>query len=450
VEPVRGAFTKDGAKVVLAAINSMHFDDEVWVLGDDHKGQVLDKAAMQRGLMDQYTKDYIATWRGVLRKSNVIRYGGLKDAASRLSTLASSSSPLLKLFWWTSQNTCVDVPGVKDKFQAPQAVVPCGNSQFLIVDANRQYDGSLLSLQQAVDRAASDSSGNKEDSLRSMHDSASQATISANTLGSTFAEDDEGQINKRSLELLLQPIKNLDGQAPSDLKGAGESFCKSFLQATQRKFPFDAQSTSDASLEELGALLEPKKGRLWVFYESSLKSVLQCANGECSPMGGATLDPRFAPFIGNLMKFSRALYGESGSDMNYQYTLTPKQTDQVEEFEITVNGSTEKLKGGAQHGFVWPGSGTRNFGLSVKLNGGGAPLEMGRYEGLWGVFHFFNQANKNVGTSFTWSPTTGLDQQPVRSLGRPLTYDLSVSANGPVIFSKEFLSKLKCVVPVAH
>jgi len=248
----------------------------------------------------------------------------------------------------------------------------------------------------------------------------------------------------------LQPIKNLDGQVSSDLKGSGESFCKAFLQTTQHKFPFEAQSKEGANLEELGKLLQPKSGRLWVFYESSLKSVLQCSHGECVAAGGATLDPRFAPFIGNLMKFSLALYGESGGDMNYQYTLTPKQTDQVEEFEITVNGDTSKLKGGSQHSFAWPGSGTRSFKLSLKLPGGGTPLGMANYDGPWGVFHFFNSANRNVGTSFSWSPTTGLDQQPVMSLGRALTYDLSVSASGPVIFSKEFLSKLKCVVPVAR
>jgi type VI secretion system protein ImpL len=449
-EPVRGAFTKDGAKIVLDAIKNMHFDDEVWVLGENNKEKILDKATMQQGLMDLYTKEYIATWRAVLKKSNVNGYRGLKDAAGKLTTLSSGSSPLLNLFSWTSQNTCVEVPGVKEKFQAPQTVIPCGGPPNLVVDANRQYDSGLISLQQAVDRAADTlTSANKEDAARSMRDSASQATIAATTLGSNFAPDQEAQIDKRSLDLLLQPIKNLDGQVSSDLKGAGESFCKAFLQTTQHKFPFDAQSKDDARLDELNALLQPKSGRLWVFYESSLKSVLQCSHGECSSTGGATLDPRFAPFIGNLMKFSLAIYGESGGDMNYQYTLTPKQTDQVEEFEITVNGDTSKLKGGSQHGFVWPGSGARNFRLSLKLNGG-ASVGMGSYEGPWSVFHFFNYANRNTGTSFSWSPTTGLDLQPVMSLGRPLTYDLSVSANGPVVFSKEFLSKLKCVVPVAR
>ena len=447
-EPVRGAFTKDGAKVVLDAIKKQDFAGEPWVLGD-YKGQMPDKAAMQQGLMDLYTKEYIAQWRAVLKKSNVNGYRGLKDAASKLTLLSSSSAPLLNLFWWTSQNTCVDVPGVKEKFQAPQAVVPCASTPIYIVDANRQYNGGLLSLQQAVDRAA-DQSANKEDAARNMRDSASQATIAATTLGSNFMPDQEAQIDHRSLELLLQPIKNLDGQVASDLKGAGASFCAAFDKATLHKFPFDPQAREEAKLDELQALLAPKTGQLWMYYDKSLKTVLQCSNGQCTPTGTPPVNAYFPVFIGNLMKFSLALYGESGTDMNYQYSLTPQKSDLVDEFVVTVNGAQSKLKGGTQHSYAWPGPGSRNFELDLKLVGGGLPQQMWSYEGPWSVFRFFAAANKTAGNLFTWASINGQDQQPIRINGKPLIYDFSVGTTGPAVFSKEFLSKLKCVVPVAR
>lgn len=446
-ELVRGAFTKDGAKLVEDAIRKQNFAGEEWVLGP-YVGQMPDKATMEKGLMDRYSADYIAQWRNILRKSNVNRYAGLKDASNKLNLLTGSSAPLLALFWWTSQNTCVDVPGVADKFKAPQAVVPCPSTQMYIVDANRPYNSGLQALQAAVDRAA-DPQANKDDASHALRDSGQNATLTARQLGAAFPPDTEAQMDQRSLELLLQPIKYLDGMVSSDLKGAGQGFCAAFNEATLHKFPFDPAAKDEAKLDELGALLQPKSGKLWVYYESSLKSVMPCANGECSAAGSTPLNPGFAQFIGNLMKFSRALYGDAGTDMNYQYTLTPKQTDQVEEFQVTVNGETSKLKGGAQHSFTWPGGGTRNFSLSLRL-AGGATIGMGSYDGPWSVFHFFNYANKNTGNAFSWSPTTGLDQQPVKSLGRPLTYDVTVSANGPVVFSKDFLSHLKCVVPVSR
>jgi type VI secretion system protein ImpL len=447
-EPVRGAFTKDGAKAVQDAIRKQNFAGEEWVLGP-YKGQMPDKAAMEKGLLDRYSADYVAQWRSVLKKSNVNHYAGLKDASTKLTLLTGSGAPLLALFWWTSQNTCVDVPGVADKFKAPQGVVPCPNAQLYIVDANRPYNSGLQALQQSVDRAA-DPSSNKEDSSRAMRDSGQSATLTARQLGASFPPDPEAQIDQRSLELLLQPIKYLDGMVSSDLKGSGQSFCSAFNQATLHKFPFDSQAKDEVKLDELGALLQPKSGKLWVYYESSLKSVLQCSNGDCSASGGSPLSPGFASFIGNLMKFSRAIYGDSGADMNYQYSLTPQKSDLIDEFDVTINGALSKLKGGTQHSYVWPGSGARNFELDLRLAGGGLPQQAKIYDGPWAVFRFFADADKTTGNVFSWSVTSGRDQQPTRINGRPLTYDFNVGTNGPAVFSKEFLSKLKCVVPVAR
>ena len=445
-EPVRGAFTKEGAKVMQDAIRKQNFAGEEWVLGA-YKGQMPDKAAMQQGLLDQYAKDYIAQWRTVLKKSNVNRYAGLKDASTKLTLLTGSSAPLLALFWWTSQNTCVDVPGVKDKFQAPQTVVPCPSTQMYVVDANRSYNAGLQQLQVAVDRAA-DPSGNKEETSRGMRDKAADATLAARALN--FPPDTEAQLDQRSLELLLQPIKYLDGMVSSDLKGAGESFCKVFNQTTLHKFPFDPTAKDEAKLDELGALLQPKTGKLWVFYEANLKSAMQCSSGDCSASGGTPLTPQFVSFIGNLMKFSRALYGDSGTDMNYQYSLTPQKSDLVDEFDVTVNGVMSKLKGGTQHSYVWPGTGTRNFEMDLKLVGGGLGQQMWSYDGPWALFRGFAAADKTTGTMFSWTNRTGKDQQPTKINGKVLTYDVNVGTTGPAVFSKEFLSKLKCVVPVAR
>jgi type VI secretion system protein ImpL len=318
-----------------------------------------------------------------------------------------------------------------------------------IVDANRPYNSGLQALQQSVDRAA-DPSANKEDASHAMRDSGQSATLTARQLGASFPPDPEAQIDQRSLELLLQPIKYLDGMVSSDLKGSGQSFCSAFNQATLHKFPFDPQAKDEVKLDDLGALLQPKSGKLWVYYEGSLKSVLQCSNGECSAAGGTPLSPGFAAFIGNLMKFSRAIYGDSGTDMNYQFSLTPQKSELVDEFDVTINGALSKLKGGTQHSYTWPGSGTRNFELDLKLAGGGLPQQAKTYDGPWSIFRFFADADKTTGNVFSWSVTSGRDQQPTKINGKPLTYDFSVGTSGPAVFSKEFLSKLRCVVPVAR
>jgi type VI secretion system protein ImpL len=447
-EPVRGAFTKAGWKVVQDAISKQDFGGEVWVLGD-YKGQAPDKGRMQQDLRDLYVKEYIAQWRNVLNKSNVVGYRGLKDASNKLIALSGSSAPLLALFWWTSQNTC-DVPGVADKFAAPQAVVPCSNAKKYVVGPNEPYNTGLLALQLAVDHAA-DPSANKEEAMRDMGQKALAALGLARGLSSGFTPDDDGKMHLRSAALLEQPIRYLDGMVSSDLKGAGVGFCDAFNKATFRKFPFDPLAKDEAKLEDLQLLLQPTKGQLWTFYEKSLKSVLQCSNGQCSASGTPPLNPVFVTFIGNLMKFSRAIYGDDGTEMNYQYSLTPQKSDLVDEFDVTVNGVVSKLKGGTQHSYTWPGTGPRNFGLDLKLVGGGSlAQQMWTYDGPWAVFKGFSHADQTTGNVFSWTQRSGQDQQPQRINGKPLTYELSVGTTGPAVFSKDFLLKLKCALPVAR
>jgi hypothetical protein len=136
--------------------------------------------------------------------------------------------------------------------------------------------------------------------------------------------------------------------------------------------------------------------------------------------------------------------------MKYEYSLTPQKSDLVDEFDVTVNGAMSKLKGGTQHSYTWPGSGARNFTLDLKLVGGGLPQQAKTYDGNWAVFKFFADADKTTGSVFSWSVTSGRDQQPQRINGKPLVYDFSVGTNGPAVFSREFLTKLKCAVPVSR
>ena len=442
------AFTRDGWKFMQDQIKRQNFGGEQWVLGP-YQSQGVDRAAMERGILDLYTKDYIDQWRNVLRRSNVNRYANYQDASRKLTLLTGSGAPLLALMWWTSQNTSIDLPGVSDKFKAVQAVVPPSQAQQYIVQPNQSYNGGLMNLQQAVDRAANkDPSGEQ-----STRDNAQSARLSARQLSATFPPDPEAHIDQRTEELLLQPITFLDNLAGGDLRAGGAAFCAAFNPLTA-KFPFNPTATAEVTLDELGAILRPQTGKLWTFYESSLKSVMQCPNGDCAPQGSTPINPVFVRYISQMMKFSRAVYGDSGQEPNLRYTLRPQPTDQVDDFGVAVNGDLAQLKGGASKQFTWPGQGTRNFRLDLKV-AGGSQLGAQSYDGPWAVFRFFADANRTTnagnGYTFTWAVTSGRSQQPQMVKGRALIYEFFVdTGGGPAVFSKDFLSTLKCVAPVTR
>lgn len=445
---VAWAFTRDGWKFMQDQIKRQNFGGEQWVLGP-YQSQGVDRAAMEKGILDLYSKDYVEQWRNVLRRSNVNRYASYPDASRKLTLLTGSGAPLLALMWWTSQNTSVDVPGVADKFKAVQAVAPPSPAQQYIVAANQSYNGGLMNLQQAVDRAANkDPTGEQ-----STRDNAQSARLTTRQLSATFPPDPDGHIEQRTEELLLQPITYLDNLAGGDLRAGGAGFCAAFNPLTS-KFPFNPAAQAEVTLDELGGILRPQSGRLWTFYDASLKSVMPCPNGECAPQGSTPINPAFARFIGQLMKFSRAVYGDAGQEPNLRYTLRPQATDQVDEFIVGVNGEVAQMKGGASRPFTWPGAGNRSFRLDLKV-AGGSQLGAQMFDGPWAVFRFFADANRNTnagnGYTFTWLVTSGRSQQPQMVKGRPLSYDFLVdTGGGPAVFSKDFLSTLKCPAVVTR
>ena len=439
---VAWAFTRDGWKFMQDQIKRQNFGGEQWVLGS-YQSQGMDRAAMEKGILDLYAKDYVDQWRVVLRRSNLKPYANYQDASRKLTLLTGSGAPMLALMWWASQNTSVDVPGVADKFKAVQTVVPPSAAQQYIVQTNQSYNGSLMNLQQAVDRAANkDPSGEQ-----STRDNAQSARLSTRQLSATFPPDPEGHIDQRTEELLLQPIAYLDSLVGGDLKAGGAGFCAAFNPLTN-KFPFNPAAQAEVSLDEFGGIMRPQTGKLWTFYESSLKAVMPCTNGDCAPQGSTPINPAFVRFIGQLMKFSKAVYGDTGQEANLRYTLKPQATDQVDDFTVGVNGETAPLKGGASRQFTWPGAGNRSFRLDLKV-AGGSQLGAQSFDGPWAVFRFFADANRNTnagnGYTFAWVVTSGRSQQPQMVKGRPLTYEFLVdTGGGPAVFSKDFLSTLKC------
>ena len=87
----------------------------------------------------------------------------------------------------------------------------------------------------------------------------------------------------------------------------------------------------------------------------------------------APVEARFLAFFRQAAAFSKALYGDSGTDPNFRYTMRPIKSDLIDEFDLTVNGDTAHLNGGGQRTYAWPGAGTPGFHLDLKLNGGGNP-----------------------------------------------------------------------------
>ncbi|MEO8026994.1 MAG: ImcF-related family protein, partial [Bryobacteraceae bacterium] len=362
--PVPYAYTKEGWKFISDALKKANFGGEEWVLGG-LKDQSIPPDQMTKGILDLYTRDYIDTWRNVIKKSVFMRYGSLDDASRKLTKLTSTSAPLLALMWWTSQNTAIDLPKVADAFRSVQAVVPPAAIEQYIVPANQTYNGGLLKLQTSVDQAKGQKDPNLE---RQMKDDSTNAKTLTRQLASTFPIDAEAHLEQTVTALLLQPT-DLPYVEP-DANGGGRRFCAAFDPMT-KKFPFNKDAQPEVSLAELGDILKPKTGRLWQFYEANVKPYLNCQNGTCIPAQSppGPLNPKFSNFFQQMVKFSYALYGADGTEPRYKYTLKVVRSAKITQFEISINGDKSKVGVGGTKGGVWPGSGPPGFRFGLIAGG---------------------------------------------------------------------------------
>ncbi len=452
-KPVNAAFTKDGWSNMRKLINNSGdiFGGERWVLGTTAGQGVTDLAKLKQELQTRYVTDYINTWRGFVNASRFAGYKDIQDAGNKMALIVSSGDPLMALFWVASVNTNVDDPRVVQAFDAVRRVVPPNDKRQFNGPENKPYIDALSGLQSQIS------------SLQTPPDpgaaaQAKQQAIAAvgttHGLTSQFANDVEGHLDAAVTRLMIDPITSinplLDKAGSGQANAAGAGFCAIYNQSLGRKFPFDPRATQEASLQEVNDVFKPG-GRLWQFYDGTLKANLVCTSSGCTPTGTGQVkftEP-FLRFFGNAVKFSRAVYGENGAEPAYHYLLTPQKSDQVDAFIITVNGEQWQSPGGAAKQFVWPGPGSATYKLQARLNGG---TVFGLYalNGVWSVFHFFADANASGQGAFEWGFSQGRTSLPSVN-GRPLQYKFAVDAHGaPVIFSKEFLAGMKCVSQVAH
>lgn len=453
--PVAYAYTKDGSAYMQAQIKAANFGGEKWVLGD-YQSQTLDKDAMQKGILDLYQQDYIKQWRTVLKSAKVMPYKSLADASDKLNTFTGSGAPILALLWWTALNTSIDLPGVAPAFRAVMVVEPTPAVQQYVVPPNQPYNNALLKLQATIDQAAKMQGGPDPGAEKATRDDAQAAKQATKQMSASFPVDPDGHVEAIVEDLMLKPILYAEalakGIGAGDLNAKGAGFCAGFAPI-YKKFPFNPATRDEATLQEISDTFRPKDGKLWTFYEASLKTVVQCTATECTAIPNAPVEvnPAFLRFFNQAAKFSRALYTDSPTAPAYHYSLKPAKSELIDAFDFTVNGESSKLAGGAQKSFIWPGSASPNFRLDLSL--GGTPIGVQNRDGLWAVFRFFADADRTVanGTSydFFWSPRQGKDAEPMTFKGKAITYAITVDAVGPAVFNKDFLAGLKCVGTVA-
>ncbi|MDR3677184.1 MAG: ImcF-related family protein [Acidobacteriota bacterium] len=453
---VSGAFTKSGWAFMQNALQNLpkYFSGEQWVLGQETSSNI-DLSKLATDLRSRYQQDYIQQWRAFLRGGGVVGYGGLADAAQKLLKLSGNQSPLLALFCVTAQNTALDQPDVVKAFQPVQAVVSPNCQDQYIGGPNQPYVAGLSGLQGCLDRANT-TPGDKDAAKAQCQNDAQTAKQAANQIAQGFKIDQEGHVDQTVQNLLLAPITAITGVLKPGPVG-GEGLCAQ-MGPLESKFPFSPPATQEAVPADLALIFDPNTGALSSFYNLKLKNLLlpQGSGYIVNPSATQAVNPAFLSFFNRASGVQRALYSGAPGQIQFKYALRPHPTESVSSVSMNIDGQALNYSGGnsSYQQFTWPGVTGQGVTLTVRI-AGGSELTWPSYNGTWGVFHFFADADKTVQNGSVYNVEWVLrvaGGRPVTAPnGKPVTVQFDLDTLGaPPILQKGFFSSLRCVSTVAR
>jgi type VI secretion system protein ImpL len=453
---IPGAFSKGGWNFMKDAIAhaDRYFNGEQWVLGDQASATI-DRAKLAQDLRARYNADFSKEWRTYVKSASVARYAGLKDASDKLMQISGNQSPLLELFALASQNTAVDDPNVANVFQPVQAVVPPNATDRFIQAPNQNYMNALVQLQTSLEAIASKPGTASDADAAPTLSNAQQAIVNTRQMAQTFRIDADGHIETAAQKLLEDPITNAQGLlralGPAELNGKGKDLCAQ-MKPLFAKYPFNPNSSVDATLQDVNAIFKPKDGALWAFYDANLQKAITRQGSQFTPAGsssGITVNPAFLGFLNRAAQFADAAYANNSADPHVTFNVKAIPTADTDAIKLTIDGQTADFTAAAPaKSFTWPGAAhAANIGVTYK---GTPPYQLDAMEGLWAIFRMAGDANTRQGSQIEWILTTGKPPHPVMRSGsnQPVTARLDITANPPVL-DKNYFAGLACVAEVA-
>ncbi len=386
---VQGAFSKDGFAFMQDAIlhPDPYFRGEEWVLGPS-SAPPLDRLVLSGQLRSAYFADFIQNWRTYLSKAQFIPYQKFADAGLRLSALDSNTSAMLELFSLISINTAVAAPEISSVFQAPQSIVPSSNpDNRFIAPSNQAYIQALQGLEGAVKNLTlNTTSANDPAAAAPVIQAAVTAEQSAENLRNGFLPDPSGAMDKTSFALLEAPIesaKNLAAQAPASAAGGGaKAFCAQ-IGPVLAKFPFNPQSSTEASTDEVAQIFAPGQGSFAQFYNTTLRPLVVLQGSQYVPAPGSAvrINPSFLAFLSSAQKISSTLFASGGNQPSLDFTLNEVKSAGVSDAVLNIDGK-QISAGGQSATFHWVSQPFSRITLATQKNTA-PPMT-----GPWSVFHF--------------------------------------------------------------
>jgi type VI secretion system protein ImpL len=501
----RGAFTKKGQLLFedLVAKGNFGSGGEVCVMGTSAVlGRALEPDARDQ-LKSLYYRQYADAWRDFLGSFKVIRYASPEDAARRLSILDGPRSPLLGIVKMVAVNTNFPPPkpgepswwekgaqkvGLSSITQAeskaqnandrirqvlandaprmttadlarlfqPVLLTTPPDLDRLVSDTNADYLKGLRSLEQNLDALARASTAEQATVIPQARASLTQAHASHTALADKFSNVGNEGLNKELAVLLVQPIdlaepvipKNQVASSGASRNGQLAQFCR-VIAPIFAKYPFNPKTDTDAGLTDIAKGFAPSEGLVWKYVQQSGSDLVVRQGQEwlAKPdLQGFKVAPELLLFLSRAQQLTSVLFSEAGlmqPKLRYVLRPVPGQTIGI---KLMLDGTELSSDYPLQKTFFWPAPAGGKSGADGTVTVGTFNTGFGRFDGLWGVFRLFQNADERpYGTRVVqWSEIRGRGGAVAQPLNPPAKVEFVEFPNGVDLFNPKFFETLQC------
>ncbi len=450
VYDVPGAFTPGGWGFMRQALAnpSQFFQSEDWVLGGQANVK-LDPAKIVEQLRRMYDSDYVRRWVTFLGSAKLASFVGTRDAAQKLLRLSDNQSPLLQLLTVVAQNTAVDTQTLGAVFQPVRIVTPVTVTDRLVSESNKPYIDALVGLQTIVAQAATAPPGAAEALLAQTMDRTGAARVAVAQLAQKFRIDgaaaEVGQAVRRLMEEPLGGVERVLGSLPAQAANQrAAAFCAVF-QPLRSKYPFNATSGVDATLQDVAAVFHQESGAL-AGLKNALGGVLIQQGTRFLPVPGGAIHPSsaFLDFFNRAAGTSSALWQVGPNEPRFSFSLKPRVDEAMPVVTVSVDGQVFQFTRTqlAARLFDWIGPRAREVRVTAQIRGRDEVLL--QYGGTWAVFKLFNQATWRNTAPTQLAGMPYILQWPIGQQGVTLEMELNLG-QAPPFLRKDYFAGMNCV-----
>ena len=504
---IPGQFTKAGSAVIEKLIDAGTWSSgEQCVTG----ASKIPGAAMLRDVDTKnklrylYYSKYAEAWRQFLGGFRVLGFSGTADAAIKLEKLIGPQSALLGLVKLVAENTnftakageVSQLDSLVEKaekigfgilsqkkkalekvageagqalpkpmgltaadvtllFQPAQVATPPA-SPVLVSEGNQAYVTGLRALQQQLE-AYTRASGSEEKSniIPAARQALVQSKAGLDGLADKFANAGNQGLNTQLADLLEQPIRFADKLIPANAKapilgkltGDLAAMCAA-VNPTIRKYPFNTQASSsaEATIDDIRKVFAPKAGRIWQYQQSLAESVVRQGPEWIPGPAKPQASPSLIAFLNQAQRITDSFFPAGSLQPRLTYSLRPVPGSGPAT-RLVIDG--KELNSGVSKlrtAFEWPATSGAVPGATGEQSSGGLQSGFGQYDGIWGVFRLFQNADRRGldEKRVQWSEIRGRGGATAQKLTPPAVVEIVEFPGGVDLFNARFFDSLRC------